>query len=949
MKKGLSIFLLSLISIYCIAQTGTIRGSVTDFETGEELLGATVIIAGTTNGSITDFNGNFVIRNVEAGVYDLKISYVSYQPKLVTELEVLADEVSLLDIQLTTDTQQLEEIVVTAEVIRNSESALLSIKKKSINLMDGISAQSFKKMGDGNAASAIKRVPGVSVQGGKYVYVRGLGDRYTKSVLNGMDIPGLDPDRNTLQLDIFPTSLIDNMVIMKSFTPELSADFTGGMLNIETKDFPEEKAFNVSGSLGFNPDMNLNNDYLSYAGGGADWLGFDDGTRDLPINGNTVIPSTSAYNPYLTQITKKFNSTLAPVTQRSGVNTSLSTSIGNQINKEKATWGYNAALSYKNTTRYFTDVQDNVYIKPRTLEATELLVDRHQIGDYGTNNVLVSGLLGGALKTDNSKYRIKLMHIQNGEQVAGIYDRQNFILASNRSIRNSLEYSERSITNIFTGGTHVFEGFKGIELDWRMASTFSKIEDKDVRLTPYTLEDGEFQIKPSEGGEATRLWRNLDEQNYTAKFDLKKTYKLAQKEGKIRFGTSGIFKQRAFEIFNYQLNVENPTQLDLNGNADELLDTDNIWTVQKNAGSAIKGNYEITNTYDSELTNVGVYVSNELQMTDKLKSIIGLRVEKHDQYYTGQNERATQVFDRTKVIDDLDLFPSANFVYAVTDASNFRVSYSKTIARPSFKEASIAQIADPKTGRSFIGGLTVVDGINEEAIKVTRINNFDVRWEMFQQKGQTFSVSGFYKKFNNPIELVTFSESATSTFQPRNLGDAQVFGLELEGRKNLGFITPQLSNFAFNTNVSFIRSRLEMDKRAGGEYESRKNNLRTGETLSDFRQMQGQSPFLLNAGLSYTKIESGFDVGLFYNVQGKTLAIVGVANSPDVYDQSFHSLNFKASKFIGKMAKAKLSLNVQNIMNDTRESRYESFGSESQIFTSRNEGRTFTVKYSYSF
>lgn len=949
MKKGISIFILSIISIYCFAQTGTIRGKVTDSESGEELLGATVVIAGTTNGSITDFEGNYVIRNVEPGAYDLKISYVSYQPKLITGLEVLADQASVLDVQLSTDIQELEEIVVTAEVIRRSESALLAVKKKSANLIDGISSQSFKKMGDGNAAGAIKRVSGVSVQGGKYVYVRGLGDRYTKSVLNGMDIPGLDPDRNTLQMDIFPTSLIDNMIIMKSFTPELSADFTGGMLNIETKDFPEEKMFNISASLGFNPDMHLNSNYLSYSGGNTDWLGFDDGTRDLPIDANTEIPSTSAYNPYLTQITKKFNSTLAPVAQRSGVNASLSASMGNQINREKVSWGYNAALSYKNTTRYFTDVEDNVYIKPRTAEETELLVDRKQTGDYGTNNVLVSGLLGGALKTDNSKFRIKLMHIQNGEQVAGVYDRDNFIIASNRSIRNSLEYSERAITNIFVGGTHVFEGFEGFEFDWKVASTYSQIEDKDVRLTPYTLEDGEFQIKPSEGGEATRLWRNLNEQNHTAKVDLQKSYKIADKEGKLRFGTSAIYKQRNFEIFNYQLNVENPTQLELTGDANELLDPENIWTVQKNAGSAIKGNYEVTNTYDSELTNIGVYVSNELQMTDKLKSIFGLRLEKHDQYYTGQNERATQVFDRTKVIDNLDLFPSANFVYALNDASNFRVSYSKTIARPSFKEASIAQIADPKTGRSFIGGLTVVNGVIEEAIKVTKINNFDIRWEMFQQKGQTFSVSGFYKRFNNPIELVTFSESATSTFQPRNLGDAQVFGLEFEGRKNLEFITPQLSEFSINANVSFIRSRLEMDKRAGGEYESRLNNLRTGETLSDFRQMQGQSPFLLNAGLSYAKPEKGFDAGLFYNVQGKTLSIVGVGNSPDVYDQSFHSMNFKASKFIGKLAKSKVSLNIQNLLNDTRESRYESFGSESQVFSSRHEGRTFTIKYSYTF
>ena len=247
-----------LVSSIVFAQTGTIRGTVIDDATGEGLFGVTAVVKGTTLGTVSDFEGNFELK-LEPGTYDLKISFISYETMTISGVNVVTDEVVVFGtLRLKESAQELEEVIVTAEVIRQSESALLTVKRKSANVLDGISAQSFRKIGDANAAAAIKRVSGVSIQEGKYVYVRGLGDRYTKSNLNGLDIPGLDPDRNTLQMDIFPTNLIDNIIVVKSFTADLPADFTGGVVNIETKDFPEERTLNVSGSLGYNPSMHFN-------------------------------------------------------------------------------------------------------------------------------------------------------------------------------------------------------------------------------------------------------------------------------------------------------------------------------------------------------------------------------------------------------------------------------------------------------------------------------------------------------------------------------------------------------------------------------------------------------------------------------------------------------------------------------------------------------------------
>ncbi|MEO1255971.1 MAG: carboxypeptidase-like regulatory domain-containing protein, partial [Bacteroidota bacterium] len=215
---------LLLISFTSFSQKGTIRGTVIEDSNGEPLFGVTVQIKGTTNGAITDFDGKFEIK-ADPGTYDLQASFVSFQTVTISGLSVEGDEVTLIDqIRLKEDVELLDEVVVTAEVIKTTEAALITVKRKSANLIDGISAASFRKIGDNDAASAAKRITGVSIEGGKYVYVRGLGDRYTKTLLNGMDVPGLDPDKNAIQMDIFPTNVLDNIIVSKTFTADLPAD-----------------------------------------------------------------------------------------------------------------------------------------------------------------------------------------------------------------------------------------------------------------------------------------------------------------------------------------------------------------------------------------------------------------------------------------------------------------------------------------------------------------------------------------------------------------------------------------------------------------------------------------------------------------------------------------------------------------------------------------------------
>ena len=952
-KSTFFLFALCLVGFGALAQKGTIRGVVYEDATGEQMIGVTALIPGTSIGAITDFDGAFQL-NVEPGIYNLKLSFVSFETITISDVEVKAGEVTLFDnIRMREAVEELEAVVVSASVIRNSETALLTIKKKSSNLLDGISAQSFRKIGDGNAASAIKRVTGVSVEGGKYVYVRGLGDRYTKTILNGVDIPGLDPDRNALQMDIFPTNIIDNIMVMKSFTADLPADFTGGVVNIETKDFPEEKIFKLSGSLGYNPAMHFNDHYLDYKGGQTDWLGFDDGTRDIPTGRSTEIPfrtdaltnaqKAQEYN----QILRNFDQTLGATRQQSAMDFSLGFSLGNQKDFDRFQLGYNVAFTYKNDTEFYEGATFNRFGKGNTSDILELDPRERQNGDYGINDVLVGGLAGLAIKTDNAKYKANLLHLQNGTSKSAIFDYIGSDQGSNfEAIQYNLEYSQRSLTNLLLSGKHYF-GDKQWELEWKLSPTKSRIEDPDIRFTRFRTDGNGYSIG-TESGIPERIWRYLEEDNYASVINVNREYELMGREAKLKFGGGHTYKQRNYEIQNFQI-FTNGTEL--TGDPNDIFHEENLFSEDNRDGVTYDPQFLPINPnlYDANINNSSLFVSNEFEPTSRLKTIIGLRAEKYSQRYTGINQSGDQ-YNNLKVLDALDLFPTANFIYKLTETQNLRFSYSRTIARPSFKEASFATIIDPITGRTFIGGffpdidVTTGEQVWDGNLTETRINNYDFRWEAFQKGGQTVSISGFYKTFDDPIEMVQYVQ-ATNNFQPRNVGDGKVIGAEFEFRQNLGFAGRFFENLTLSSNVTITDSEIEMSET---EYRSRINNAREGEEINNTRDMAGQAPFLINAGLSYVG-QKGLEAGVFYNVQGETLQYVGIADRPDVYSVPFHSLNINVMKTFGAQDQMNLGLKVNNLLNDYKEQVFQSYGTNDELFSSIRPATSFSLSFGYKF
>jgi TonB-dependent receptor len=417
----------------------------------------------------------------------------------------------------------------------------------------------------------------------------------------------------------------------------------------------------------------------------------------------------------------------------------------------------------------------------------------------------------------------------------------------------------------------------------------------------------------------------------------------------LKVGAAETYKSRTFNVYSYK---HRPTNLsDISIDPDWFLQDENIWSADPSSpnyreGTYTLGNFQPANQYEASQNIAAAYVMAEQQIKKKLNLIYGVRLEYTLMFYDGVNQNNTVRYLNEKTLDALSVLPALNIVYKVTPKMNLRAGYSRTIARPSFKEKSEAEIYDPITKRTFSGNLD---------LQLTNIDNADLRYEFFIGGKDMLSVSGFYKRFDGHIELVSF-ETAPDNLKPRNSGIAQVFGGEFEIRKGLRQHTSSkfLQGFFFAANVSIVHSMVDMnsvliDNDGGTELELRQNSARDGETIKRFRTMSGQSPYAVNGSISYEFGENRGNISLAYNVQGDQLSIIGSGRVPDVYTLAFHSLNFNAYVNLGEKRSSRISLRVQNLLDDDRTLVYRSYKAEDQIFTTFNPGMSIRIGYQYSF
>lgn len=960
-------FFFCLLFINVVWSQGTVRGVIKDMATNEVIPLSKVRVDGMSMGANADFGGEFMLK-LPAGQYKLIFS-MSVEGYLDTNQMVLVvdGQEVFLDITLTKEKGVVNLKTVTAsaakKVAASSTKADDERRMDEQGATDGVTDQQMKEKGVNNVADALQTSPGLSVEDGKSVYVRGLGDRYTKTILNGMEIPGLDPDRNAVQLDIFPSSVVDNITVYKTFLPKFAGDFTGGLVDITTKDLPAGRSIYAKASFGYNTAATFNPDFLSYEGGKLDFLGFDDGTRALPVRSTDVFPNVVDNNAKLEERTRQFGQVMAAEKAANFLDQNYTYAYGNRVLMEKnpnkrKTYGYNIVLNYSNQNRYYEDVQFNQYRK-RAVDSSAFELEnwRSSKGNLGENNVLWTALLGQSISFGRSKITLNLFHTQNAKSSAAQLREEDYEQNPSVLVKQSLQYSQRSVSNLNLSGLHYLDTLSKWRLDWKLSPTYSMINDPDIRSTALQeLEElgpnGEVQYDYTQavGSEIRRIWRYLTEYNVSGRADLTYKFKVWKElESELSFGVLNTYKHRDFEVLDYLFGVEN-TEV-YSGDPNHYFQPENIWSPETDSGTYVIGNKEPANSFSATQNVSGLYVMNELPLSEKFNVTYGARLEKVTNWYTGQNNAGTVVYDNEVVLDELNVLPSINAVYQLgKDAdsvhykrnTNIRGAYSMTLARPSFKEKSIAQIYDPIQGRIYNGNIDLVQ---------TKIHNLDLRWEYFFGRTELISASAFYKRFIDPIEIVSFN-TAPNNIQPLNNGVADLYGAEFEMRKALGFAKEKNAHMRFELglNFTYVLSRINMNEviiKNGTiertEKEIREENAREGEVIKDYRPMYGQSPWIVNAYATFRNDSLGFAVNVSYNVQGKKLAVIGIGSLPDVYEQPFHSLNFKISQQFGKNRIWQASITGTNMLMNVRRKFYESYHAQDQIYEYFNEGMSISA------
>ncbi len=950
-KTILILFIAAVFSTAAMAQEkGSLTGTIVDESTGETIIGASVFIEGTVKGAASDIDGVYSVKNIEPGIYVLVVSYISYQKQRITGVEIKSGEVISLDLALAPETEMLGEITVTAEAVLNNEAGLLRQRQKSISFSDAISSESISKSGAGDAAGVMKKVVGASVIGGKYIYVRGLGDRYSSSHLNGVELPSSDPDKKSFQFDMFPSNLLENIVTIKSFTPDKPGNFSGGLVDVNTKEFPDRRTLSYSFSSGYNSSTTGKTGYLANSSG-SDLLAHDNGMRAIPsvINDfrndpNFVLPSvTSArFNSdkavILDKFSNAFNSQMSPSARIMPLNTSANISYGDQTLLFGKKLGYSASLSYSRKASSYSNGTLGRWQLIGNLDESGGLTNLFDLKDSKSELSVDMGLLAEVSYklSDNHKVSANYINtrsgIDNGRNITGVWSDE----APNDIYQSSvIQYIERKLDSYQLHGKHYLEGFLGSTIEWTASYAKNSQEEPDLRFLTYLIQDdgngGEF-LSLSNGviQQPARFFRDLEEDNTNYIFDYAIPFmSLSGTQGKLKVGYFSQIINRDFNEsrFEYATGAKGFTDFkdDVNTFFDYMGIVDETSNGRPVFGNTLRDASNTKNQYTAKQDINAYYAMLELPITSSLKIIGGVRQE--NTTIRTVSEDTTLVEGR---LNNKDLLPAISSIFSVNDNMNLRASYTNTVARPTFRELA------PYTTFEFVGDFIFTG--NAE-LKRTLIKNSDIRWEWFPNSSEIVAISLFHKGMTNPIERVVRTDvNRAQTVE--NVEEAKVYGIEFELRKNLGSFSSLLDNFSFSSNFTFVESRVSIP-------EDELYNIRTSDPgAKDYRSLVGQSPYLVNFDLEYFKSTNGVSVNLGYNKFGDRLYSVALGAIPDVFERSYSTIDMVANKSFKNGLKLKFS--VKNLLDpDIKLS--QKYGSDEYIYQSYNKGRSVSLGLSYSF
>lgn len=896
---------------------------------GEPLPGANVRVVGASTGTTTDLEGRYRIETLPPGTYELQFSFVGFQQKTVTEVEVTAGGTTEIDITLAEKTDRLDEVVVEAKAARDSEAGMLMDRAEAAGVTNAISAETIGRSGAGSAAAAMGNVTGASVVEGKHVNVRGLQGRYVTVQLNGTTLPNADPDGNSVSLDVFPSSLIDNIVTAKTFTPDKPGTFTGGAIDITTKSFPDDFFLNASLSTAVNSEVGIGGNILRASGGLEEVPSIADNNL-LPSQpfSETTDPDLQARNDLLDGLSQAFATNVAP--RRIDVlgNRSGEVALGNRFSVlGDRSLGVIASFTYDES---FSGYDGGTTARfSQGLNADRLQPEASYTTRRGVEETLWGGLAGLSFQlTPNHELGLRVVYNRDEERIArsesGTLPRDN-IQGDRRFQTRVSRIIERTVRSAQLDGTHQFGGGgDGIRVDWK--TTFSEVgrDEPDNRFFQNEFSPGEndttYAISGPVTGLPTRYFRNLTEQDWSGEGSIQIPIGSAQVEAGGRFRTkTRDFRERLFQHDAKAANFEGDPNAYAIGKAGIQADGQ--------FGTYVKEVPSLGGNYDASLDTGAGYLMLETPLpgVPSLEFIGGARLEYSDMSLNTLNNNTQGAFSK------IDVLPSASFVWALRQDMNLRLAYGRTIALPSFREFS------PFESFSFIGDFT--ERGNPE-LNRTSVHNLDLRWEWFPRAGELLSASVYYKDFTDPIER-TFSpvsvDQGIVTY--KNRGSATVYGVELEARKRLDGFASWLEHMQVGGNFTLTESRIERTEGVLDLLERFKDNP------SKTRQLQGQSPFILNLNAGYDNPETGTSVNVFFNRFGDRLQTVS-ANGVDIFERARSTLDINASQRL--LRGVTLSASVKNVLN-SEEVVSQTFKETEYVNDQRPLGRTVSVGVSYSY
>lgn len=882
------------------AQSGVVSGSVSDAVNSEVLIGATVFVENNPGlGSITDIDGLYEL-SLSPGTYNLVFKFISYNTKVIEGVVVQSGAVTQLNVTLESGATQLQDVVVRATLAKENVNALLTLQKNSTTISDGISADLIRKTPDRNTSDALRRVSGVTIQNNKFAIIRGLSDRYNNALINGTPLPSTEVDRRTFSFDLIPSALLDNIIVLKTAQPDMPGDFAGGIIRVNTKDIPEENFISLGGSLGYNANTTFK-DWYSSQKGGTDWLGYDDGTRKLP----DAFPGTEEVQSS-TQLALA-SSNLFPndwnyFQSNSPMNYSLQFTGGLKKDLFGKDFGAILSLSYNADYRYLNSTRADYNFDTSA-------VYRYYDDGY-KYNVLLGGLLNLAYKlNDKNKITLKnsystnadnLTTLRNGSYYERTYYVQNY----------AYYYVENHFLNSQIEGNHFIKPGK-MKLDWNAGYARVTRDEPDYRKLFYTKnfdapEEDPFLAQIPFGSASPdlsgRFYSSLGENIYSASLDLTLPFQFIQRNSLVKFGTYQHWRDREFSarVLGY---VVNNINLFFSENQDPnaiLASPPATLLSDEHIGPAGFRIDEITNpsdAYSAQSDLHAYYVMLDNKLPARFRVVWGARIEVYNQYLQSAYPNNNPVEVESKANDSIfklpfDLLPSINLVYAISEKSNLRLSASKTVSRPEFRELAPFSFYDFNTSTSVTG--------NPE-LRRTNILNLDARMETFWGKGQVVSGSFFYKEFTNPIEqIVDLGSGAGSRIRTyENVTIARNYGAEFEFRKNFEFMSGisnwnQWQNLSVSTNLAYIRSIVDF---AG-----------VANVADSTRPLQGQSPYIVNAGLQYNEPNTDFSASVFFNMIGRRIDAVGSVGYLDIYEAPRPLVDVQVAKRVLKDGNVKLTI-----------------------------------------